>query len=252
MLDLLPPDLSQAAAVALLATSFAGSFITAAFGIGGGVAFLAACAVLMPPAAIIPVHGVVQLGSNGIRALMFLRHILWSALPAFVIGSLVGVALGGSVVVSLPGWVIQSVVGLFILWVVFAKPPKWLAQWPLVTGLISSFLTMFFGATGPFVAGYVKAQQLERHTHIATHAALMTVQHGLKVAMFGALGFAFGEWALFIVGLIAAGALGTWIGKKVLGRMTDHGFHRILNVLLVLIALRLIWGGVAALLQSTS
>lgn len=246
MLDLLPPDLTQFAALALLGFSFLGSFITAAFGIGGGVAFLGACAILLPPAAIIPVHGVVQLGSNGIRALMFFRHIAWSALPAFVAGSLIGVAIGGSVVVALPGWVVQSVVGVFILWVVFSHPPRWMSHMPLITGLISSFLTMFFGATGPFVAGYVKALKLDRHAHTAAQAILMTVQHGLKVAMFGFLGFAFADWALFIAGLIAAGALGTWVGKQVLGRMTDHGFHRILNVILVLIALRLIWGGITA------
>ncbi len=248
MIDLLPQDLSQAAAIVLLLMSFAGSFITAAFGIGGGVAFLGACAILLPPAAIIPVHGVVQLGSNAIRALMFLRHILWTALPAFVVGSLVGVAIGGSVVVSLPGWVVQTVVGLFILWVVFAKPPRWLSQWPMVTGLISSFLTMFFGATGPFVAGYIKTLKLDRHTHVAMQGALMTVQHGLKVAVFGLLGFAFAEWMALIAGLIAFGACGTWAGKLVLGRMSDHGFHRILNVILILIALRLIWGGVSAFL----
>ncbi len=246
MFELLPPDLAQATAIILLGVSFLGSFITAAFGIGGGVVFLGACAILLPPAAIIPVHGVVQLGSNGVRALMFLRHLMWTALPAFVVGSLVGVALGGSVVVALPAWFIQAVVGLFILYVVFAKPPRWMTQWPLITGLVSSFLTMFFGATGPFVAGYVKALKLDRHTHVATHAALMTVQHGLKVAMFGVLGFAYASWAVFIVGLILAGVLGTWVGKRVLGHMSDHGFHRVLNVILVLIALRLIWGGVTA------
>ncbi|WP_353311071.1 sulfite exporter TauE/SafE family protein [Shimia sp. NS0008-38b] len=247
MSTLLPPDLAQAAALALLAFSFAGSFLTAAFGIGGGVAFLGACAILLPPAAIIPVHGVVQLGSNTTRALLFRRNVMWTALPAFVIGSLVGVAIGGSVVVSLPAWLVQSAVGIFILWVVFVHPPRWLSQWPLVTGLISSFLTMFFGATGPFVAGYVKSLKLDRHTHTGTQAVLMTVQHGLKVAMFGVLGFAYGEWAAVIGALIVAGALGTWVGKIVLGRMTDHGFHRVLNVILVLVALRLIWGGISAL-----
>lgn len=246
MTALLPPEIAQAAAYALLMVSFAGSFITAAFGIGGGIAFLAACAVLLPPAAIIPIHGIVQLGSNSVRAVMFLRHVMRPALPAFVIGSLIGVAIGGSVVVSLPGWVVQTVVGVFILWVVFAHPPKWLAQYPLVTGLISSFLTMFFGATGPFVAGYLKALKLDRHVHTATNAALMTVQHGLKVAVFGVLGFAYADWAIFIAGLILAGAFGTWVGKLVLGRMSDHGFHRILNVVLVLIALRLIWSGLNA------
>jgi uncharacterized membrane protein YfcA len=248
MIEFLPPELHQTAALVLMITSFAGSFITAAFGIGGGVAFLGACAVLLPPAAIIPVHGVVQLGSNAIRALMFLRHLSWVTLPVFVLGSVIGVAIGGSVAVSLPGWIVQSAVGVFILWIVFASPPKWLTHWPFLTGLLSSFLTMFFGATGPFVAGYVKTLKLDRHTHVATQAALMTVQHGLKVALFGLLGFAFAQWSAVLIGLISAGALGTWTGKMVLGRMSDHGFHRILDIILVLLALRLIWGGISAFL----
>jgi hypothetical protein len=40
-----------------------------AFGIGGGAALLAVMASLVPPAALIPVHGVVQVGSNLGRAL---------------------------------------------------------------------------------------------------------------------------------------------------------------------------------------
>ena len=248
MIDLLPPDLSQAHAILLLAVSFATSLMTAALGIGGGATFLAVAAVILPPAALIPVHGVVQLGSNAVRATMFRSHILRSALPAFTIGAVVGVAIGGSVAISLPPAAVQAGIGLFLLWVVLGKTPAWIGRWPLGAGAVSSFLTMFFGATGPFVAAYVKTLKLDRHTHVATHAALMTVQHGLKVAVFGALGFAYAPWALFITGLIATGAAGTWVGKHVLGKMSDHGFHRVLNVLLILIALRLIWGGVSAAL----
>ncbi len=248
MTALLPPDIAHSVALILLASSFAGSFITAAFGIGGGVVFLGVCAILLPPLAIIPVHGVVQLGSNSVRSLMFIRYLVWSALPAFVAGSLIGVAIGGSIVVALPGWLVQSVVGFFILFVVFARPPRWLSRWPIITGLISSFLTMFFGATGPFVAGYIKSLDLDRLSHTATHAATMTVQHGLKVAMFGFLGFAYADWAAFIVGLIGVGAFGTWVGKQVLHRMSDRGFHKTLNVILILIALRLIYGGITAAL----
>lgn len=38
----------------MLATSFAGSFIAVAFGIGGGALTLAVMATLVPPAALIP------------------------------------------------------------------------------------------------------------------------------------------------------------------------------------------------------
>jgi hypothetical protein len=44
----------------LIVASFATSFITAAFGIGGGGVLLAILASLVPPAALIPVHGLVQ------------------------------------------------------------------------------------------------------------------------------------------------------------------------------------------------
>ena len=102
---------------------------------------------------------------------------------------------------------------------------------------------MFFGATGLFVANYTKSFALPRHDHVATHATLMTVQHGLKVVIFGLLGFAYGAWAFVILALIAAGLAGTLTGRLVLNRITDHGFKRALDVILVLISLRLIWQG---------
>ena len=179
-----------------MGTSFAASLITAALGIGGGALLLAVMASLVPAAALIPVHGAVQLASNAGRMGLLLGHVHWPALKGFTLGSLLGAVLGGLVVVELPAWIIQLAVGLFVIWSVFARPPAWLPRFPVLTGGISSFLTMFFGATGLFVAGYTKAQNLPRHGHVATHAALMTVQHSLKVVVFGILGFAFGAWAL--------------------------------------------------------
>ena len=242
----LPPEIGPALFAGLAAVSFVASLITAAFGIGGGGLLLAVMAVLVPPAALIPVHGVVQLGSNAGRMALFLREVSWTALPGFALGSLVGAALGGAVVVELPASAVQIGVGCFVIWTVFARPPRWLRDMPLVTGVVSSFLTMFFGATGLFVASYTKSLALARHAHVATHAALMTVQHGLKVVVFGLLGFAFGAWWLVIAGMILAGGAGTVIGRAVLGRLDDHGFRRALDILLVLISLRLIWAGLAS------
>lgn len=240
----LPDGLSAVAFWVLMVCSFAASLITVALGIGGGGLLLAVMASLVPPAALIPVHGVVQLGSNGGRAAMLWRKISWAAvIPGFLVGSLLGSAIGGAVVVELPPSVVQIGVGAFVIYSVFARPPQWLSRWPWLTGGISSFLTMFFGATGLFVANYTKSLRLPRHDHVATHATLMTVQHGLKVLIFGLLGFAFGPWAMVILALIVAGLGGTLAGRLVLNRISDHGFKRALDVILVLISLRLIWQG---------
>lgn len=228
--------------------SFLASFMTVALGIGGGALVLAIMASLMPPAALIPVHGVIQLGSNLFRAALMWRHIQWQTVGGFALGCALGVAIGGTVAVSLPGPVVLIGVGLFVIWSVLSKPPKWLSRFPFMTGAISSVLTMFFGATGVFVANFVKSLELSRKPHVATHATFMTLQHGLKIVAFGVLGFAFGPW-LGVVGLmIVTGVLGTLAGRLVLERITDHGFRKILDVLLVLISIRLIWQGLSGLI----
>jgi uncharacterized membrane protein YfcA len=200
-------------------------------------------ASLMPPAALIPVHGVIQLGSNLFRGLLFLRHAHWPVVGAFGLGAVLGVGLGGAVVIDLPPALVQLVVGLFILWSILRKPPAWLTRAAWLNGLISSFLTMFFGATGPFVVNYVRTLDLTRQPHIATHAVLMTLQHGLKVGAFGILGFAFAPWLTFLALMIGAGALGTVLGRQVLLRIDEAVFRRALVTVLAILAVRLVYLG---------
>ncbi|MDZ4135857.1 MAG: TSUP family transporter, partial [Paracoccaceae bacterium] len=207
------------------------------------LAFLASA---LPPLVLIPVHGVVQAGSNAGRALNLLRFISWRDMPGFVLGSVLGVGLGGALVVNIPPYLVQIGIGGFIIWSVFSRPPAWLRRFPVLTGAISSFLTMFFGATGLFVANFTKSLTLDRHGHVATHAALMGVQHLLKTVAFGFLGFVFLPWLGFIAGMILAGFAGTLVGRAVLNRISDARFRMALDVVLVLISARLIWGGLVA------
>lgn len=246
LLAVTPPELTHTVSAVLLAASFVCSFITAAFGIGGGALLLAIMATLTPPAMLIPAHGVIQLGSNAGRTALLFRHISWPALGGFTLGSLIGVGLGGALVINIPPAFVQIGVGLFIIWTVLARPPAWLKRWPTLTGALSSFLTMFFGATGLFVAAYTKSLTLDRFGHVATHGALMTVQHGLKTVMFGLLGVALGPWMAFIAAMLIAGFIGTFVGRLVLVRLSEGGFRRILDLVLLLISARLIWSGVSA------
>lgn len=246
-ISVISAGLDPAVAMGLIAASFVASFITVSMGIGGGVLLLAVMASLLPAAALIPVHGVIQIGSNFIRAGVLARHIHWPPVAIFALGSLIGVIVGGALVVDLPSSVIQIGVGIFVIWSVLARPPKWLSDFPLITGGISSFLTMFFGATGVFVANFTKSLKLERRSHVATHAVFMSLQHALKVVVFGVLGFAFAPWIGFVIAMILGGFLGTMVGRLVLIRMGDVMFKRALNVVLMLISVQLIWAGIQAL-----
>ena len=148
MLSLLPEGLSAVAFWAIMSACFAGSFIPVAFGIGAGGLLLALLASLVPPAALIPIHGVVQTGSNAGRMLMLWREIFWPALPWFAFGTVIGVTVGGAVAVELPLQFVQIGVGAFVIYTSMARAPRWFCRWPLFMGLISSFLTMFFRSDG--------------------------------------------------------------------------------------------------------
>lgn len=244
----LPDGVAGWAAIVMIAASLMTSFITAAFGIGGGVVLIALLAVLLPPAALIPVHGAVQLGSNGGRLAIMLRHVHTGSLIPFTLGSLLGAGLGGMVFIQVPPWAVQFGLAGFILWSVFGRLPPIGGRHIFAGGAISSFLTMLFGATGPFVAALVKTMRLSPVDHVATHAALMTLQHLLKIVTFGILGFAYGAYLPLVIAMVISGFIGTLIGKQLLVRMGTGYFKPILNTILFVLALRLIWSGTETLL----
>ena len=238
-----PADMSQLAFFLLILASLVTSFMTAAFGIGGGVALIVVMALLVPPAALIPVHGIIQLGSNGGRVAIMAKDVVWRPMIPFVVGALIGAIAGGLVAVQLPIWLVQLGLGIFILIVVFIKMPPIQKKYVFAGGIISSFLTMFFGATGNFIAAMVKTMKLDPLPHVATHSMMMTFQHLIKVIVFGFIGFHFAPyWPLIFVMLIS-GFIGTVIGRQFLIKAGQHYFKPILNTILALAALRLIYAG---------
>ena len=100
---------------------------------------------------------------------------------------------------------------------------------------------MFVGGTGPFVAAFVSPDRFGKEPTVATHAACMTFQHGLKVVVFGMLGFAFGPWIPLLVAMVMGGFLGTLAGRVVLLKLPERAFAIAFKTVLTLLALRLLW-----------
>jgi len=248
LVSLLPPAMPLLDAGLLVTASLVTSFISAAFGIGGGFTLIALLALLLPPAALIPVHGIVQLGSNAGRVGIMLKQVVWRPVLPFVIGTVIGAGLGAMVVVQLPPWAVQMALGIFIIWAVFAKLPPIQQRYVLLGGVVSSFLTMFFGATGNFIAAMVKSMSLNPVPHVATHSLMMTFQHFVKVLVFGLIGFQFGPYMTLIIGMLISGFIGTVIGSRFLTKSGGRYFKAVLNTILFLAAARLIWAGVEGLL----
>jgi len=249
-MNVLPPELAPLAGATLVICSFLTSALTAALGLGGGILLLAVMAAVVPVSAVIPVHGVVQLGSNGGRALLMARHARRNIVGPFLLGSVAGAVVGGSAAINLPENLLRVSLGLFVLALTWLPRPKTRglgAGGIAVVGSVTTFLTMFFGATGPLIAAFLSPDRLDRHTLVSTHAACMTIQHVLKVAAFGILGFAFSTWIPLLVMMIASGFIGTLAGAKLLDKLPAKVFRWALKILLTVLALHLCVVGAAGL-----
>ena len=246
---LLPGDLAPWIALCLLGLSAVTSFISAAFGLGGGMVLLAVMATILPAAALVPIHGVVQIGSNISRAAVMARYIHLPVLLPMTLGGLIGAVMGGLIAVRLPDWLLFLAVGIFVLWSAWSKGSLGLGRATLfLGGGISGFLTMFIGGTGPFVAAVIKTLNLDPMAHVGTQAGCMVFQHGLKIAVFGILGFNYAPYLPLIAGMVTTGVVGTLVGRRVLHGMGEGRFRLALTILLTLLGLRLLWMAASILL----
>jgi uncharacterized membrane protein YfcA len=240
---LLPPDIAPGTALLLVGLSFFTSALSATFGLGGGMAMLGALAGTVSPQVVIAVHAVVQVFSNLGRTVLQRAHVAWPVVLRFSGGGLVGIGLGALMFRALPTNLLLAVIGVFILALVWLPKPAipGLARFgAALGGLATGALTMFVGATGPFVQAVLLPLVPERKALVATHAMCMTLQHGLKIVAFGLIGVPLGAWLPLLAAMVVAGFAGTWFGSALLERLSERVFRILIKTLLTLVALDLL------------
>jgi uncharacterized membrane protein YfcA len=242
------PDVGPLVFASLMLASLATAFIGVFTGAAGGIVLLGLMATVMPPLALIPVHTVVMLGTGAARTMIMWRHVMRPSIPPFVIGSLIGAAAGAKVFVALSTMWLELILGGFILLVTWmpnlgrfgAERGRF-----AMLGFMTTFLGVFVSATGTLLAPFVAAATPDRRIHVATMGALMMITHIAKIAAFGFIGFAVGRYVPLMAAMIAAGAVGNWIGEMALLRTSEQRFRLVLQLALTLLGLRLLWSAAA-------
>lgn len=245
LLESLSP-LSGGINLLLVLLSVLTSALTAAVGVGGGVLMIMALAQVMPAAALIPVHGMVQFGSNVGRTALTWRHVDRGVLAVFLPGVVLGALAAAWLLVRLPAGVLELSIAAFVLYTCWGPglPKRALGRGGvLVAGAVTTLLSSLVGASGPMVAAFIKQSQAGRLAKVATFSACMLLQHLTKAFVFGVAGFVFRDWLALMLSMVAAGFLGTWLGLRLLHRLSEHRFDTLFRWALTLLALRLLWLG---------
>ncbi len=227
----------------LIFISFLTSTFTGVIGMGGGIMLISIMPGLVAPAAIIPVHGAVQLASNCSRVALGLRHMQWTILWPFLGGSVVGALLGSRIVVHLEPDTMTLILGVFILLAVWVPVPERNFRFPghfAVLGALQTGLSLFVGATGPLTNAFLLRQGLSKDRLVITSGLLMAITHLFKILVFGLIGFAFAPYLPLIAGMIVAVTVGSYAGTRLRRRLSEALFRKIFKVLVTVLALRLI------------
>jgi uncharacterized membrane protein YfcA len=230
--------------IGLAAASFVTTFLSVAMAMGGGLMLLAILAMFFPPAVLIPIHTLVQLGVGTSRVLLMWRYILRDTVLPFTIGSVIGAVLGAQIFITLEAAFLYGILSVFIL------TGTWLpnlgrfgperGRFALLGGF-ATFLGIFVSATGTLVSPFVAAASPDRRNHSATLAALMTIVHIVKIIAFGVLGVGIGAYLPLVAAMIGTAALGSWAGRAALNRMTEGWYRLAFKVVMTALSLRLMW-----------
>lgn len=239
---LLPPEIGPLLALGLVTFSFITSAITATFGLGGGLIMLAGLGLVFPPAVLLPVHGLVQFGSNFGRAIVQRAHIHWNTIWWFALGTLPGSFLGAYVATALPERIAAFLIALFILYSTWGPQPEAKPRGPIANflgGLVMSGIGMLVGAVGPLVAIFVKWLP-DRRTLVGTHAALMSFTMAARGIAFTLFGFALADYLPLVLGMMLTGFLGTLTGTRFLDTLGEKDFRFGFNIMLTVLALEIL------------
>lgn len=244
--SLLPAGIDPLVAAAIIGLSMLTSALTATFGLGGGALMITVLVLVFPPAVAVPVHGLVQLGSNGGRAVMMRRDVQWRFAGWFIAGGVPGAFLGAGVATLLPEQLLTFAIAAFVLWTAWSPQPKPDVRGPVQTaiaGFVAAVIGMVTGVGGPLVATMLRFLP-DRRQIIATHAAVMTAQNALKAAAFAAFGFVFASYVPLVIAMVLSGLVGTAIGGRLLANLPEKSFRLGFKLALSAIALTLIWTSV--------
>jgi uncharacterized membrane protein YfcA len=228
----------------LVTTSFIASLLTASVGIGGGTLVLAVLVVTVPITAVVPLHSVVQLGSNSGRTVMTRHHIsrrlIWPLVIGAFIGTLLAAPLSAFWLTDMQLTLLLATFTLVVTWVPIPAVKTHSTRRNLVFSTTVSFVGVFVSATGPLIAAFLRHQAADRKELVATMAASVSTMNFLRIVLFSTLGFTWSEWLLPLALMIAAGFGGTIIGLQLLGRLPEQLFQTLLKLLLTVLALLMI------------
>ena len=219
------------------------AFVSGMTGLGGGILLLAFMTPIFPASVLIPLHGVFQLFGNSTRVALSIKQVDVKILIMFTIGAAIGSLAGLPIDKSFSSdysIIILAVAMLTFTWFpVILKSIEFRGKF-FIVGAVSSFLSLFIGATGPLTAPFFFNSNLEKDSFVTTKAACQVPIHIFKIIIYTLSGFVIAEWYTYILLAIPALILGNFLGKLAIGKFDSKWYALIIKLSITVLVLRMV------------
>ncbi len=232
----------------MVLTCFAVGIVSPSLGTSCGVNF-AVMANFLPPAAVVPLHGVLEGFSSAVRWSLLQEFTGYRFLVAFTVGSGLGFIAGWPLIGRFSDNELRLLLGGFFLMSVWI-PLGWMRLSASLGGAVTSSLSLLVGATGPLVAALIARSEQDHRVVIATQGACTVLQHWGKVILFAVSGFSFASYIELIVVLCVATLFGSWLGKRVVLRLPQKMLKLALKAVVSMLGLKLLLDGLEIKISS--
>jgi uncharacterized membrane protein YfcA len=230
-----------------------GALVSSLTGLGGGTLILAGLLLVFPPGLAIPLHSFTQLSANALRTGIFFKQVNWKVVVAYSLLMIPAAWMGAKLFHLVnPNW-LKIFVGVSILFSIVPLRFKPKGEPELKTfvllGAVSGFLGVFVGAVGPLVMPFFNRIKIERQGMLSTKSAGQAMLQLSKImAFWGAGGVDFFALKEHVLILALASLVGVAVSIPISQKISDAKFDKLLNILLGLIAVKLLFEGVTNLL----
>ena len=229
--------------------SFVSSYISASFSTGGGYILFAFTSAMLPLASAIALQPVLSFGSLLSRGVYFRRHINWSIVKKFSLGSIFGALAGLLIYASAPEAIISILLGVLLVvlvWLPAFKNERFPKRPFFTVGVAHAFVGSTFGI-GAILQPALLRTSLAKLELIGTLAACLILLESIKTAGYITIGFNYRPYLFLIVVATLTGVAGAWVGKRTNHFISEKVFRCTLKLLISALGVRFIWKGFSAL-----
>jgi uncharacterized protein len=219
---------------------------------GGGTPFILIPLIgfFLGSTAIPPVLTTVMLCGHPQRLWLYWKYIDWRIMRWYLPGAIIGAVLGAIAYTKIQLEWLPILLAVFLIASTVSYIPSKAASKPafkvyswyfLPSGFIFAFISGLIGSTGPLLNPLYINYGLAKEDLIGTKSAHLLVVHIVKIityALYGALNPTYLGYGL-LMGIAAFP--GNWLGQKVLTRMSQQNFQKLLVSFVILTSLLIFW-----------